>query len=233
MIVDRPLARDCARVLLVDDHRVVGETLREVLEVNGFEAFVANCTDAGTILGDARTHGPDLVLLDLELGAAGHGRDLIRPLVEMGATVLVLSGVTDRLEHARCLEAGAVGVVSKSEPLASVLDKVARATDGEPVTPANDRTCYVIELQEHRLAEKARLAPFEALSRREREVLAMLMEGRAAADIAQESFVSLATVRTQIRSILQKLDVNSQAAASARARSAGWSPATETVGASR
>ena len=50
----------------------------------------------------------------------------------------------------------------------------------------------------------------------------MIMDGSSAQSIAQDSFVSMATVRTQIRSILQKLGVNSQLAAAAMARSAGW-----------
>jgi two-component system, NarL family, nitrate/nitrite response regulator NarL len=233
MTIDCPATRDHRRVLLVEDHRLVGGMLRDALEVNGFDAVLSTCATAADILEEARAHRPHLVVLDLELGSAGHGLDLIRPLVGLGTTVLVLSGVTDRLELARCLEAGAVGVTSKAEPLASVLDKIQRAGGNEPVTPANDRACYLIELHEHRLAEKVRMAPFEALSRRERDVLALMMEGLPAVDIARRSFVSVATVRTQIRSILQKLDVNSQGAAAALARSAGWNPAPATVGASR
>jgi two-component system, NarL family, nitrate/nitrite response regulator NarL len=226
MTVDRPADAevDGTKVLLVEDHQLVGETLRGALTGYGFEVALSTCTSAGEILAEARSFRPRLVVLDLELGGAGDGRDLIKPLVELGAAVLVLSGVTDRLELARCLEAGAVGLASKGEPFSSVLDKVRRAMDGEMVTPIGDRVRYQSELDEARRAERRRLAPFQSLSPRERDVLALIVDGRPAAEIARRSYVSLPTVRTQIRSILQKLDVNSQMAAAAMARSAGWAP---------
>lgn len=74
------------------------------------------------------------------------------------------------------------------------------------------------------------MAPFEGLSARERDVLRQIVDGQQAAAIAKASYVSLATVRTQIRSILMKLDVTSQVAAVALARQGGWfeNPAGET-----
>jgi DNA-binding NarL/FixJ family response regulator len=63
------------------------------------------------------------------------------------------------------------------------------------------------------------------LTRRELEVLGMMVEGMSACEMARESYVSLATVRTQIRSILQKLSVNSQLEAAALAWAWGWQPA--------
>ena len=65
---------------------------------------------------------------------AGYGYDLIAPLRELGAQVLVLTGTTDRMELARCLEAGALGIASKANGFASVLDQIRRAAAGETVT---------------------------------------------------------------------------------------------------
>jgi DNA-binding NarL/FixJ family response regulator len=67
------------------------------------------------------------------------------------------------------------------------------------------------------------LAPFEELSAREREVLGALLDGKTANAIATTSFVSISTVRSQIRSVLQKLNVNSQLEAVAAATRCGWS----------
>ena len=86
-----------------------------------------------------------------------------------------------------------------------------------------ERAAALIELRRRREEAECRLAPFEQLTGREQEVLAYLIEGVPADAIAQECVVSVATVRTQIRSVLQKLDVNSQLAAVAMARRAGWS----------
>jgi two-component system, NarL family, nitrate/nitrite response regulator NarL len=212
------------RILLVEDHQMVGQGLETALSANGFEVFRSACATPSGILEEATACQPTLVLLDLELGEAGDGRDLIPALAALGAHVLVLSGVTDRIELAKCLEAGAIGLASKAESFASVLEKVRKAADGEVVTPVGDRAVYVAELQAHRSAERARTAPFEALTRRERQVLGMMMDGSSADKMARESFVSMATVRTQIRSVLQKLGVNSQLAAAAMATTLGWRP---------
>lgn len=215
---------EAPRVLVVDDHRLLGETLQTALRLNGLDVSVSNCASAEAILDEAAELSPRLVVLDFDLAGAGLGSDLVRPLTALGASVLIVSGSTDRPELAKCLEAGALGIVSKAEGFSTVLDGIRRAAEGRPVTPVTVRTELLAELQSHRRSESARLAPFEALSRRERDVLALIVEGKAAADIAQASFVSLATVRTQIRSILQKLDVNTQGAAAALARQAGWTP---------
>src|SRR5581483_11733725 len=102
---------------------------------------------------------------------------------------------------------------SKTESFDAVLDKVQRALNGSPVNPVADREELLGELRRHREADRERLAPFASLSPREREVMGMILDGKSAETIAEESFVSVTTVRSQIRAILQKLGVNSQLAA--------------------
>jgi DNA-binding NarL/FixJ family response regulator len=210
------------KLLLVDDHRLLCETLQASLALAGLDAVVAPCATGDQILAAAKENQPTLVVLDLELDAAGHGYDYIAPLRGLGADVVVLTGTTDRIELARCLEAGALGIVSKANGFASVLDHIRRAALGEWVTPTADRMALLTELDSHRRADERRWAKFDLLSARERDVLRMIVEGRQAAVIARASFVSLATVRSQIRSILMKLDCTSQVAAVALARTRGW-----------
>ena len=219
---------DGPRLLLVDDHRLLVETLQMSLARAGFAVSVAPCGSYDEVLAEAAAVRPTLVVLDLDLSGAGFGYDLIGPLRELGAEVLVLTGTTDRMELARCLEAGALGVASKANGFASVLDQVRRTADGESVTPITVRTQLLADLAAHRRAADRRRAPFEVLSGRERDVLRQICEGLQAAEIAKGSYVSLATVRTQIRSILLKLDVGSQVAAVALARQGGW---FDTIGA--
>ena len=216
------IAPDGARLLLVDDHLLLVETLQMSLIHAGFNVSVAPCGSFDEVLAEAAAVRPTLVVLDLDLSGAGFGYDLIGPLRELGAEVLVLTGTTDRMELARCLEAGALGVASKANGFRSILDQVERAAAGETVTPVTVRAQLHADLDAHRRAADRRKAPFEALSARERDVLRQIVEGHQAAAIAKASFVSLATVRTQIRSILLKLDVTSQVAAVAMARQGGW-----------
>jgi DNA-binding NarL/FixJ family response regulator len=193
--------------------------------VNGFDAHLADCSSAQDILRDAEDLRPDVVLLDLELAAAGHGNDLVRPLTDLGAAVVVLTGETDRVVLAECLDAGAVGISSKAQSFDAVLESVQRAAAGEPAIPASTRAEYADVLRQHRADERQRMAPFETLTRREQEVLVLMLQGVSAAAMADKVYVSLPTVRTHIRSILQKLRVNSQLEATALARSHGWHPA--------
>ena len=220
VVADAPL--DGPRLLLVDDHRLLVETLQVSLTQAGFAVSVAPCSSFDEVLAEAAVVQPTLVVLDLDLQGAGYGYDLIGPLRELGAQVLVLTGTVDRIELARCFEAGALGIANKANGFASVLDQIRRAADGERVTPITEKTQLLADLAAHRRAEDRRKAPFEALSSRERDVLRQIVEGKQAAAIAKASYVSLATVRTQIRSILMKLEVTSQVAAVALARQGGW-----------
>ena len=212
-----------ARILLVEGRQLVGETLQAALTTHGFDVALSAGASAAATLDEVRAQRPGVVVLDLDRAGTGFGRDLIRPLIDLGATVFVLIGVADRLEEARCLEAGAAGVASNAESFAAMLEKFRRVVDGEAVTPVGERLRSQRELDDHRRADRRRLAPFESLTPRERDVLALIVDGRPAAEIARRDRVSLPTIRTQVRSILQKLEVNSQMAAAAMARDAGWS----------
>jgi two-component system nitrate/nitrite response regulator NarL len=213
---------DAPRLLLVDDHRLLVETLQVSLVHAGFSVSVAPCSSLADVLDEAAAVRPTLVVLDLDLQGAGYGYELIAPLRQLGAQVLMLTGTVDKIELARCLEAGALGIATKGDGFGSVLDQIRRAAEGETVTPVTVRTQLLADLAAHRRADQKRKAPFEALSGKEREVLRQIVEGKQAAAIARDSFVSLATVRTQIRSILLKLEVTSQVAAVALARQGGW-----------
>jgi DNA-binding NarL/FixJ family response regulator len=209
-------------VLVADAHQLVGEALQTTLALHGIDVSVSACTSPEAILDEVWAVRPGLVLLDLALAGVGRDWDLIRPLAEEGIVVLVLAGSTDRLDLARCMEAGAAGVLSKASSFGAVLQAIRGALNGEPVTPVRIRAQYLAELDEHRRAVRSATARFDELTPRERDVLSMIVDGLSAASIAEKSFVSLATVRTQIRSILQKLGVNSQLAAAALARNSGW-----------
>jgi two-component system nitrate/nitrite response regulator NarL len=188
----------------------------------GLPAEVHVPTSAEGVVEAVRERRPRLVLLDLDLGLRVGGVDLVAPLQELGPRVLVLTGSTDRLVHARCLEAGAAGVASKAEPFDQLLGAIRRAARGEPAIGRLRRLELLEELRRSRSARTERLAPFERLTPKEASVLAALAEGRSADEIARASFVSLPTVRTQIRGILVKLGVGSQLAAVGMAIEHGW-----------
>ena len=103
------------------------------------------------------------------------------------------------------------------------MEAVRGAAEGRPILRDDERHALLAEARSRRRVDEERLGPFRSLSAREQAVLARLLAGDSAETIAHRSYVSLATVRSQIRAILLKLGVNSQLAAVALAREAGWS----------
>jgi DNA-binding NarL/FixJ family response regulator len=211
------------RVVLVEDHELLAQSLAFALQADGFA--VSRCTDLSfdAVLSAVTSAPPDLVLLDLDLGASGSSLPLIGDLVGRGALVVMLTGVTDRVRLAECVEAGAVGVVDKADPFERLVSASREVLERRTLLSAAERAELLAELRRHRAAERERMQGFDQLSRREAVVLQGLVDGRSAEEIASSEYVSLNTVRTQIRSTLNKLGVRSQLAAVSLARKAGWS----------
>ena len=134
----------------------------------------------------------------------------------------MLTAETRRAVLAACLEAGAAGWLGKDAFLDEVVDALATVLAGTPLIGCGTRDAMVDELRIERAGQRRALSPFERLTLRERRVLAALREGMSAEDIAEQHYVALTTVRSQIRAVLQKLGVRSQLAAVAHANRVGW-----------
>ena len=222
------LEDEVVSVVIVEDHALLAETLVIALNAEGCRARVAELIDPAHLLQQVRTLRPGVVLLDLDLGVLGDGADLVQPLTELGARVLVVSGTTDRLRLAETVERGAVGFLSKTVPFEELLSTVLDVVAQRPVLSTATRYELMAELRSARAARGKDLAPFKTLTSREQAVLAGLAQGRRAEIIAAAAFLSEATVRSQIRSVLAKLGVNSQLEAVALAWTVGWfSPAAQ------
>ncbi|HVH23979.1 MAG TPA: LuxR C-terminal-related transcriptional regulator [Pseudonocardia sp.] len=202
-------------VLVVDDHELVGTSLVLGLRAEGLAAHRCRPTGHDAVLTAAAELPPGLVLLDLDLGRDPGGRridghPLVAPLVAAGWRVLVLSGTADHARVGGALAAGAAGWVSKSAPFPTLLRAVRDLLAGREIMLAARRR-QLVELYEARSVERRELAgKLDRLTQREREVLAQLAAGQRAQVVADHFVVSLATVRTQIRAVLTKLEVGSQ-----------------------
>lgn len=211
------------RVLVLDDHILLGESLALALRASGLEVELPSLVSCSALTQLVADDPPDLVLLDLELGGdIGDGAALVRPFVQSGARVLILSATQDRMRIASAIEQGAVGHVSKSKPFHELLEVTRRAADGHAVLAEAERQQLLNDLRAFRAREDAAHEPFEHLTEREAQVLRALAEGRNVCGLAREWFVSESTVRTQVRAILFKLGVRSQLEAVALALRSGW-----------
>ncbi len=103
-------------MLLIEDHAIIKQALGLALGQKGMQVESAGELDADAVLKQAEAFQPDVVLLDFYLGEAD-SLPMIEPLRRLGAQVLVLTGTTDPRSLGACLEAGALGIVSKGESL--------------------------------------------------------------------------------------------------------------------
>lgn len=211
------------RVLLVDDHDLLVQSLVIALGVHGVHASPAPLDSAEAVTSAARALPADLVLLDLDLGGVlGDGADLVRDLGATGARVLVLTGSATTERMADAVARGAVGALRKDTALEELVRTVVAAAHGEAVMDPEERRAMVARAGARRRERDLALEPFARLSPREAEVLRELARGHSVGRMATSWFVSEATVRTQVRGVLTKLGVRTQLEAVALARTVGW-----------
>lgn len=209
------------RVLIVDDHDMFAESLLLALDVAGFRVQRAPSLDPEVVL--ATGADVDVVLLDLQFDRDGTtSLPLVDPLRAAGATIVMVTGVDEPSRLGECLEAGACSVVNKSEPLEMLIHATREAAAGRSVNPGATRAALLQALREQRAEFGLRTERLARLTPAESEVLLALCEGLNAEAIAERRVVSIRTVRSQIESILTKLDVGSQIGAVAIANRAGW-----------
>jgi two-component system, NarL family, nitrate/nitrite response regulator NarL len=211
------------RVLIVEDHRVVAQGLELGLRAEGFEVASTDGAPA-TLPAVLAGFTPDVVLLDLYLADGLSGISLMSMLCAPGRTVIMLTAETDATVLARALQAGADAVLGKTMPFPQLIREIVAIPRGQSKEAANRYHQVMYDARVAAQERAKRLAPFATLTPREEAVLTMLVDGVRADDIAEAAFVSLSTVRSQIRSILAKMGVGSQLAAVSLAIKAGWTP---------
>jgi two-component system nitrate/nitrite response regulator NarL len=213
------------RVLIVEDHALVAVGLQLALSARDWTVEITDGPTTADVIDHARRFQPECVLLDINLGeGVGSGIDLIAPLRATGSEVVMLTAETRRTVLAACLEQGAAGWIGKDTFLDQVVTTITDVLAGTPLIGRTTREALTDELRIERAGMRRALSPFEQLTQRERRVLAALVDGMSAEEIAEAHFVALTTVRSQIRAVLQKLGVRSQLAAVAHANRVGWKP---------
>lgn len=212
--------------MLLDDHVLFAECLDLVLTANGFTvdkpALPDNPGRSAGLLARVCRIRPEIVVLDLDLGPFGDGARLITPIARNGTQVVVVSADMDPARWGECLHYGARKVIGKTAPLNELVSTLRRISEGLRVLGPGEREALLKTWHDHRVNELAARVRLDQLTARESEVLGHLTHGRTVRDIATLSVVCEATVRTQVKSILSKLGVNSQIAAVGMANHLHW-----------
>ncbi len=219
------------RVTVVDDHALFAETLVIALHARSVDARsvipqppTTTFAQLARAIVDSRPH---LVLLDLDLGMVGDTMRLLTTLVSDSRSVIVVTGSADRVRRGEALAKGARAVISKSAPFSQIVDAVDRTRNGLPVMSREERADCLEKYREATESRRELETKFGLMTRREAEVLGQLMAGRQVTEIARARVVSESTVRTQVKSILAKLQVSSQLAAVGLAHELGWRPPSD------
>ena len=197
------MSTGATRVVLADDDVLLREGLASLLERSGYEV-VGRCGSATELLAFVREHRPDLVIVDIRMppGHATEGLDAARVIrAELPDTAILVLSAHVEVEQATDLLAGGQrsGYLLKSRvtDVQDFLESLERILRGAAVVdPA---------LVQELIAARRRDDPLEELSPREREVLALMAEGRSNAGIARRLWVTEGTVEKHVRSILMKL----------------------------
>ena len=206
---------------------LLAESLTLALAAQGFAvtsvARLARVRDP-SLVGRILDLQPAVVVLDLDLSSVEDTMTLVGLLSHRDCVVVAMTAGEDRSRWGHALASGAQAALSKSAGLTRVLETLHGAVDGEPLMPDEERRELIEHWRRSRLRADGHHARLDLLTPRESQVLAQLASGKRVSDIARDFQVSRTTVRTQVRSILTKLKVNSQIAAVALARDVGWSP---------
>jgi two-component system, NarL family, nitrate/nitrite response regulator NarL len=212
MTVITAIPRQPIRVLIVDDHLVVRAGLRLLIESRPGLVVVGEAANHADALSLAVREQPDIILLDLALGAES-GRDLLPELRSAASQsrVLVLTGVSDAVEHRQAIRQGAIGLVLKEQAPEVLLKAIEKVYAGEVWL---DRAMLANVLGEMVLGG-AKSADTEAtriamLTDREREVIALVGEGLKNKQIGDRLSITETTVRHHLTSIFTKFGVESR-----------------------
>jgi DNA-binding NarL/FixJ family response regulator len=202
------------RVLLADDHQLMREGTAALLGADERIEVVGLARDGREALALAERRRPDVVLLDLNMPVLGGLEACARLREGGGPEVLMLTVSDEEPDLYAALRVGAAGYLTKDMPPSELIEAVLAVARGEPrIAPA---------MASRMLAELGRAPqaavppdPLEALSDRERDVLALLAEGLRNREIAERLVISEATVKTHVRHVLEKLRFRNRAEAAA------------------
>jgi DNA-binding NarL/FixJ family response regulator len=204
--------RDTVRVLIVDDHTIMREGLRRIMEEDRSVCVVGEATNGREAIEMAHRLNPDVITMDIKMpimDGITATREIKRAMP--GAVIMMLTLFTDDYVKT-ALEAGASGFILKDSEPKVIIESIHQARDGYyPISPSITKDMM------SEFAQLLRNNRAGILSERQVQILKLVAEGQNSKEIADKIFVSPSTAKREIRQIMTKLEANDRAQAVSRA----------------
>jgi DNA-binding NarL/FixJ family response regulator len=192
---------------ILDPQRLIREALHALLKGAGV-SVLGEATSPGQLRDVIDAQHPDVVLITLD-GWGEHEPELLQELSKLTerARTLVLTAETDVTLHARVIELGAMGVVLKTESAHGLVKAVRKVQAGELWLNRSEAAAIINRLTRKRTDDDPEALRIASLTPRERQIVVLITEGLTNKDIAGRIFISEATARNHLTSILDKLQL--------------------------
>jgi len=195
------------RLAIVEDHPALADGLAQLLRGSPDVEVVGTAPDVPRATALIELDSPDVVLCDIGLANGDDGFDLVRRFAPVPAFIM-LTVASYPSYHARAVELGASGYLSKIASVDEILAAVRTVAAGGSAYPTDAR----------RSADTALRVP----TQRELEILALVVEGSSNTDIAERLSIRVKTVESQLRRLFDRYDVTSRTALARLAARQGW-----------
>ncbi len=196
------------RIFLADDHAVVRDSLRFLLEAQSDITVVGDAANGREAVRKVQKLHPDVVVMDIAMPDLNGIEATLQIRQSHPATQVVILSMYSSTEHIfRALQAGALGYVMKESAGKEVVDAV-RAVHAGRRYLSQRIADTMIENYVHLRGKVQAKSPLEDLSPREREVLQLVVEGKSSAEIAEILYLSAKTVETYRSRLMHKLGVS-------------------------
>jgi two-component system, NarL family, nitrate/nitrite response regulator NarL len=209
--VNHGAPQHCIRVLLISDSLLFRAGLARLLEAAGmFVAGTAMTCEEALLL--VKNHTPDIILVDLDSRAETF--ECVEDLVSTAETarVMALSERDRAADHGRLIEFGAMGLVFKSDSPDVLVKAIAKVHAGEAWVDRKNTATVFSRFAKSRRNKNVEAQKIGALTKREREIIALVGDGLKNATIGERLFISESTVRNHLTSIFAKLEVDDRLA---------------------
>lgn len=191
-------------ILLVDDHPVVRAGYRRLLETTPDMQVVAEAADGETGYQLYQAYQPDIVILDLNMPAAGVcGFETIRRIISHNpsANILVFSMSNNVTTVQRALQAGAIGFISKQSGIGEMIHAVHQVSSGKTYIESELATALALYATHKENSEN----PLDTLTKREFQIFKLIVEGNSTTQIAERISISPKTVSVHQLNLMRKL----------------------------